>query len=95
MSASLLFKTMWRQARGARGRLVFFVACIAVGVAAVVGVAALVDVVELGVRTRSREMLGGDLSIESRRAASRRSAKAFCASARTCTRSPTACTRAS
>ncbi|HMI90288.1 MAG TPA: FtsX-like permease family protein, partial [Polyangiales bacterium] len=66
MSASLLFRMMWRQARGARGRLLFFVACIAVGVAAVVGVAALVDTVELGVRTRSRELLGADLAIESR-----------------------------
>ena len=66
MSPALFFRTMARQSRGARGRLAFFVACVSVGVAAVVGVAGIVDTVELGIRTRSRELLGGDLSIESR-----------------------------
>jgi putative ABC transport system permease protein len=66
VSPKLFFQTMARQSRGARGRLSFFVACVAVGVAAVVGVSGIVDTVELGIRTRSRELLGGDLSIESR-----------------------------
>jgi putative ABC transport system permease protein len=57
---------LWRESRGARGRLFFFGACVAVGVAAVVGVAALIDTVELGIRMRSRELLGGDLAVESR-----------------------------
>jgi putative ABC transport system permease protein len=66
MSFSLFVRMLWRESRGARSRLLFFGACVAVGVAAVVGVAALVDAVELGIRARSRELLGGDLAIESR-----------------------------
>lgn len=66
MSFSLFLRMLWRESRGARSRLIFFGACVAVGVAAVVGVAALVDAVELGIRARSRELLGGDLAIESR-----------------------------
>jgi len=67
VSAGLFFRMMRRESRGARGRLVFFAACMAVGVAAVVGVAALVAAVDAGIRTRSRELLGGDLALESRR----------------------------
>lgn len=67
MSLTLFLRTMGRQARGARGRMAFFVACVAVGVTAVVGVAAIVETIELGIRTRSRELLGGDLAVESRR----------------------------
>ncbi len=59
-------RMLWRESRGARSRLLFFGACVAVGVAAVVGVASLVEAVELGIRARSRELLGGDLAIESR-----------------------------
>jgi putative ABC transport system permease protein len=66
MSLSLFFRMLWRESRGARSRLVFFGACVAVGVAAVVGVAALVDAIELGIRGRSRELLGGDLAIDAR-----------------------------
>jgi len=66
VSIGLFFRTMLRQSRGARGRMTFFIACVAVGVAAVVGVAAIIDTIELGIRMRSRELLGGDLSVESR-----------------------------
>jgi putative ABC transport system permease protein len=66
VSIGLFFRTMLRQSRGARGRMAFFIACVAVGVAAVVGVAAIIDTIELGIRMRSRELLGGDLSVESR-----------------------------
>jgi putative ABC transport system permease protein len=66
MSLSLFLRMLWRESRGARSRLIFFGACVAVGVAAVVGVAALVDSIELGIRGRSRELLGGDLAIEAR-----------------------------
>lgn len=66
MSFTLFWHSLWRESRGARGRLLFFAACVAVGVTAVVGVAALSDAVELGIRARSRELLGGDLAIESR-----------------------------
>lgn len=66
MSFALFARMLWRESRGARTRLLFFGACVAVGVAAVVGVAALVDAVEFGIRARSRELLGGDLAIEAR-----------------------------
>lgn len=66
MTAALFFRTMWQQARGSRGRMAFFIACVSVGVTAVVGVAAIVDTIELGIRMRSRELLGGDLALESR-----------------------------
>ncbi|HKP60885.1 MAG TPA: hypothetical protein VJV78_29350 [Polyangiales bacterium] len=66
MSFGLFLRLLWREARGARARLLFVLACLSVGVAAVVGVAALIDAVELGIRARSRELLGGDLAIESR-----------------------------
>ncbi|HKU41247.1 MAG TPA: FtsX-like permease family protein [Polyangiales bacterium] len=66
MNLRLFLRLLWREARGARARLAFVLACLSVGVAAVVGVAALVDAVELGIRARSRELLGGDLAIESR-----------------------------
>ena len=62
----MFWRLLWRESRGARGRLLFFTACVAVGVTAVVGVAALGDAVELGIRGHSRELLGGDLAIESR-----------------------------
>lgn len=45
---------MRRESRGARGRLVFMTACLAIGVAAVTGVAALVSAVEGAVRSPRR-----------------------------------------
>lgn len=56
-----------RESRGAGGRLAFFVACLAVGVAAVVAVAGLSGSLEEGVRVRSRELLAADLVVRSRR----------------------------
>ena len=56
-----------REARGARGRLAFFCVCIAIGVAAVVGVASVSSALEAGMRSRSRELLAADLSVSARR----------------------------
>ena len=56
-----------RESRGARGRLVFFAACLALGVAAIVGVAALIGAIGDGIRSRSRELLGADVAIQARR----------------------------
>ena len=39
MKASLYLRTLMRESRGARARLAFFVACLSVGVSAVVAVA--------------------------------------------------------
>jgi predicted lysophospholipase L1 biosynthesis ABC-type transport system permease subunit len=60
MNARLFARLTVRIARGARARLLLFVACMSVGVAAVVGVASVVDAIEQGIRARSRELLGGD-----------------------------------
>ncbi|MBL8860389.1 MAG: FtsX-like permease family protein [Planctomycetes bacterium] len=57
-----------RETRGAGGRLVFFTASLALGVAAITGVAALVGAIEDGIRSRAQELLGADVAIESRRA---------------------------
>ncbi len=58
---------MLLEGRAARGRLVFFTGALSVGVAAVVGVAALVGAFEAGLRAESRTLLGGDLRAEARR----------------------------
>jgi putative ABC transport system permease protein len=56
-----------RESRAARGRLVFFTACLAIGVAAVVGVSALVSSIEEGLRQQSRDLLAADLRVSARR----------------------------
>ena len=56
-----------RETRGARGRLAFFTACVAVGVAAVVGVSGLAGGLDAGLRSRSRELLAADLVLDARR----------------------------
>jgi len=61
------FLAMLRESRGSRGRLVFFMGCIAVGVAAVVGVAAMSGALEDGLRGKAREILAADIAVESRR----------------------------
>jgi putative ABC transport system permease protein len=57
-----------RESRGARGRLVFFTGCLALGAMAVVGVAGLVRSVRAAIALQSRELLGADVWIRSRRA---------------------------
>lgn len=66
MSFAMFLRMLLRESRGARGRLLFFGTCVATGVAAVVGVAALIEQIEHGLHVRSRELLGGDLAVESR-----------------------------
>ncbi len=56
-----------RESRGARGRLVFFVACLAVGVAAVVAVAGLSASLDRTIRGEARQLLAADIAVESRR----------------------------
>jgi predicted lysophospholipase L1 biosynthesis ABC-type transport system permease subunit len=59
---------MGRESRGSRGRMLYFVACLAIGVAAVVGTAALSMSIEAGFRAKSREILGADFTVDARRA---------------------------
>lgn len=56
-----------REARGSAGRLVFFAACLSVGVAAVVAVAGLSQALDSGIQAQARQLLAADLAIESRR----------------------------
>lgn len=56
-----------RESRAAHGRLLFFTACLAVGVAAVVGVATLVGAIRSGMQRESRALLAADLALSSRR----------------------------
>jgi putative ABC transport system permease protein len=55
-----------QETRGSRGRLLFFVACLAVGVAAVVAVAGIASGLESGVRREARRLLAADLAVEGR-----------------------------
>ena len=67
MHPRALAAAVFRESRAARGRLAFFIGCLAIGVAAVVGVAALVGAVEAGLRGQSRELLGADLRVSASR----------------------------
>lgn len=57
-----------QEMRGSRGRLIFFVGCLAVGVGAVVGVAGLVDGLNATLRDQARDLLSADLVVSGRRA---------------------------
>lgn len=67
MKASLVFTSALRESRGARGRLVFFTACLALGVMAVVGVGALAASIDEAIRAQSRELLGADFVVRAMR----------------------------
>ncbi len=60
------FRYMILESRGSRGRLGFFVGCLAVGVAAVVAVAGLSEGLETAVGREARQLLAADLAIEGR-----------------------------
>jgi len=67
VSPRFFWNTLIRESRGARGRLAFFVACLSVGVAAVVAVAGMSASLDEGVRSEARQLLAADLAIEGRR----------------------------
>lgn len=67
MNARWILTAVLREARAARGRLLFFTGCLAIGVAAVVGVSALVKAMESGLRSESRDLLAADLRVSSHR----------------------------
>lgn len=66
MSPGSYLRFLRRESRGARGRLVFFVACLSVGVAAVVAVAGVAAGFDSGLRREARRLLAADLAIEGR-----------------------------
>jgi putative ABC transport system permease protein len=63
MTFSGYLRTLARESRGARGRLTFFVACLSIGVAAVVAVAGLSSSLEDGIRREARQLLAADLAV--------------------------------
>ncbi len=67
MSLSFFFRYALRESRGSLARVGFFVACLAVGVAAIVAVAGLSLGLEQGIRSQARLLLGGDLVVRSHR----------------------------
>ncbi|MFQ5527483.1 MAG: ABC transporter permease [Thermoanaerobaculia bacterium] len=67
MRSSQYFRYMVRESRGSRGRLGFFIACLAVGVAAVVAVAGLSEGLQTAVGREARQLMAADLAIEGRR----------------------------
>lgn len=66
MKLGFLVRAALRESRGAKARLFFFTACLALGSFAVVGVAGLVGSVRAALATQSRELLGADVWIRSR-----------------------------
>lgn len=56
-----------RESRGSAGRLVFFVLCLSMGVAAVVAVAGLSQALDDGIQGQARQLLAADLAVKSRR----------------------------
>lgn len=66
MSPKIYLRALLRESRGSRGRLLFFIACLAVGVAAVVAVSALAASLEAAIRSEARQLLAGDLKISGR-----------------------------
>lgn len=67
MRPSLAWSLMRRESRGLGGRLAFFMACLGIGVAAVVSVAGLSSGLEKGIRSEARQLLGADLAIRGSR----------------------------
>ncbi|MCP4657053.1 MAG: FtsX-like permease family protein [bacterium] len=61
MTVATFFRHLRRESRGSRGKLVFFVACLAIGVAAVVAVAGFCEGLDRGVRDEARKLLAADL----------------------------------
>jgi putative ABC transport system permease protein len=56
-----------REFKGSAGRLLFFAACLSVGVAAVVAVAGLSRALDDGIQEQAKQLLAADLAISSRR----------------------------
>ena len=58
-----ILRMAWRETRGAWRHFLYFFACIAIGVGALVGVSLFSTHVERAVTKEARGMLGGDLEI--------------------------------
>ena len=63
MRSTFFWRQLWRESRGSWQRFTFFVACLAVGVGAVVSVAGLGSEVQRIIRTEARQLLAADLAL--------------------------------
>jgi putative ABC transport system permease protein len=63
LTPGFFLRTLLRESRGSRGRLTFFIACLAVGVSAVVAVAGLSASLDQGIRREARQLLAADVVI--------------------------------
>lgn len=63
----VLFAAVLRESRASRGRLFFFTLCLAIGVAAVVGVSSLVATIRVGLSAESQDLLAADVRVQARR----------------------------
>lgn len=66
MTIATALRWIVRESRGSRGRWIFFIACLALGVTAVTTVAGLVAGVEDGLRGEARQLLAADLAVSGR-----------------------------
>ncbi len=66
MTPSVFLRHLHRESRGSRGRLVFFVACLAAGVASVVAVAGFSEGLDRGIRSEAKTLLAADLAVRGR-----------------------------
>jgi len=62
---SLALTLMARESRGSAAKVLFFLACLSVGVAAVVAVAGLSGGIDRGLRREARTLLAGDVAVRS------------------------------
>jgi putative ABC transport system permease protein len=67
VSVAVALRWVLRELRGARRRLLLFVLCLSVGVAAVTAVSGLASGVDGALRGRARELLAADVAVEARR----------------------------
>jgi putative ABC transport system permease protein len=63
LTPGFFLRTLLRESRGSRGRLTFFIICLAVGVSAVVAVAGLSSSLDQGIRREARQLLAADLVV--------------------------------
>ena len=68
MNLAMSASYMLRESRGLKGRFIFFIICLGIGVAAIVCVAGLGAGLEAGIRREARQLLAADLSIHGFRA---------------------------
>ena len=68
MRLALALRLMARETRGGSGKILFFTACLAVGVAAIVAVAGLSNGIDRGLRREARNLLAADLSVRAEKA---------------------------